>query len=160
HPVKTFTVSFPGHGLYDEAPHAQLVAKHFGTQHAELPAEPSTLELLPELARQCDEPVADSSLVPTYLVSRLVREHATVALGGDGADELFGGYPHYSLIQRAERFRRLLPGPIRRWAGKAAAHMLPVGLRGRNHLIGFSGSPAHGIAHINMYFDRLTRRRL
>ena len=90
-PVKTFTISFPGHGAYDEGPYAKMVAEHFGTEHMELVAEPASVKLLPDLARQYDEPMADSSMVPTYLVSRLVRQHATVALGGDGGDELFGG---------------------------------------------------------------------
>ena len=74
-PPKTFTISFPGHGAYDEAPYARLVANHFGTEHIELAAEPATVELLPMLARQYDEPIADSSMVPTFLVTRLVRRH-------------------------------------------------------------------------------------
>ena len=109
-PVKTFTISFPGHGAYDEGPYARLVAEYFGTQHTELVAEPAAVELLPALAWQYDEPMADSSMVPAYLVARLVRQHATVALGGDGGDELFGGYPHYSWLQWQERARRYLPG--------------------------------------------------
>ncbi|MGA7992929.1 MAG: asparagine synthase (glutamine-hydrolyzing), partial [Thermoanaerobaculia bacterium] len=91
-PVKTFTIAFPGHHVHDESAFARVVARHFGTDHTELAAEEATVELLPELARQYDEPMADSSMVPTFLVCRLVRRHATVALGGDGGDELFGGY--------------------------------------------------------------------
>ena len=79
---RTFNISFPGHGTFDEAPYARMVAKHFGTEHVEVAAEPATIDLLPELARQYDEPMADSSMVPTYLVSRLIRRDATVALGG------------------------------------------------------------------------------
>jgi len=157
-PVRTFTISFPGHGVYDEAPYARLVAEHFGTQHTELVAEPSAVELLPELARQYDEPMADSSMVPTYLISRLVRQHTTVALGGDGGDELFGGYPHYSWILRQEHARRFIPRPLRRLAGMA--RWLPPGLKGRNHLIGLTADLAYSIAHINMYFDGFTRHRL
>lgn len=156
-PVATFTIQFPGHGAYDEGPYARLVADHFGTRHAELTAQPSTVELLPEMARQFDEPMADSAIVPTYLLSRQIREYATVALGGDGGDELFAGYPHYSWLQREERVRRLVPGPIRRGVG-VAARRLPVGFRGRNHLIGFAGDLPWSIAHINMYFDREMRR--
>jgi asparagine synthase (glutamine-hydrolysing) len=158
-PVKTFTISFPGHAAYDEAPFARMVASHFGTQHTELVAEPATVELLPELARQYDEPMADSSMVPTYLVSRLIREHATVALGGDGGDELFGGYPHHSWVQRHERLRRRVPAPMRRMAG-AVAGTLPVGMKGRNYLTGFSSDLGHSIAHVNLYFDAATRQRL
>ena len=159
-PVKTFTVSFPDHDLYDEAPYARLVAKHFGTHHTEVAAGPASVEMLPELARQYDEPIADSSMVPTYLLSQLIREHATVAVGGDGGDELFGGYPHYNWVQRHERTRQLLPGLIRQCVGAVAAHALPIGLRGRNYLIGYTSGLPRSIAHVNMYFDWWTRRRL
>ena len=158
-PVATFTISFPGHGRFDEGPHARLVASHFGTRHTELAADPSDVELLPELARQFDEPIADSAIVPTYLVSRMIRRHATVALSGDGGDELFAGYPHYSWIQREERVQQFLPGPLRRGVG-LLGQRLPIGFRGRNHLIGFAGDLAWSIAHVNMYFDRDMRRRL
>ncbi len=159
-PVKTFTISFPGHGAYDEAPYARLVARHFGTEHIEMAAEPATVELLPQLARQYDEPMADSSMIPTYLVSRLIRQHATVALGGDGGDELFGGYPHYSWVQGLERVRRFIPSPLRRALGAGAAQWLPPGLKGRNHLIGFTADLDKSLAHVNVYFDAATRQCL
>jgi asparagine synthase (glutamine-hydrolysing) len=159
-PVKTFTISFPGHGSYDEGPYARLVADHFKTDHLELVAEPASVKLLPDLARQYDEPMADSSMVPTYLVSRLVRQHAMVALGGDGGDELFGGYPHYTWIQQQERIRRFIPRPLRTAVGYAAAQWMPVGFKGRNYLIGATADLQKSIAHVNLYFDHLTRARL
>jgi len=159
-PVKTFTISFPGYGEYDESSYARLVANHFGTQHTELVAESTSVELLPELAQQYDEPMADSSMVPTYLVSRLIRQHATVALGGDGGDELFGGYLHYSWIQRQERLRHYVPGVLQSWAGAVAADILPVGFKGRNYLIGLGAEPPQRVAHVNMYFDTRSRLRL
>ncbi len=159
-PVKTFTISFPGHGSYDEGPYAKLVADHFKTDHMELVAEPASVKLLPDLARQYDEPMADSSMVPTYLVSRLVRQYATVALGGDGGDELFGGYPHYSWIQQQERIRRFIPKPLRTAVGYAAAQWMPVGFKGRNYLIGATADLQMSIAHVNLYFDHVTRARL
>ncbi len=159
-PVKTFTVSFPDSDLYDEAPYARLVARHFGTDHTEVAAGPASVEVLPELARQYDEPIADSSMVPTYLLSKVIREHVTVALGGDGGDELFGGYPHYSWVQRQDRTRQFIPCLVRQCMGAVATHVLPVGVRGRNYMIGFTGGLAHSIAHVNMYFDLRTRRRL
>ncbi len=160
HRVKTFNVSFPGSGGFDEAPYARLVARHFGTEHREMTAEPASVELLPALARQYDEPIADSSMVPTFLVSRLIRQEATVALGGDGGDELFGGYPHYAWIQRQERVRRFIPSPIRALIGRAASRLLPVGLRGRNYILGFSADLPRSIAHVNVFFDSVARRRL
>jgi asparagine synthase (glutamine-hydrolysing) len=158
--VKTFTVAFPGHGSYDEGPYAKMVAEHFGTEHTELAAEPPEVDLLPRLARQYDEPIADSSIVPSYLVSRLIRRHATVALGGDGGDELFGGYPHYSWVQWQHNVRRVIPAPLRRQAAAFAGANVPVGVRGRNYIIGATEDAGHGIAHVNVYFDRWTRRRL
>jgi asparagine synthase (glutamine-hydrolysing) len=158
-PVKTFTISFPGHGAYDEAPYARLVAKHFGTEHAELEAEAATVDLLPKLAHQYDEPMADSSMVPTYLVSRAIREQATVALGGDGGDELFGGYLHYGWFERQERIRRVVPQPLRRVISSAAT-LLPTGLRGRSYLIGSGGDLSWSVAHANVFFNAAERRRL
>ena len=158
-PVKTFTISFPGHGVYDEAPHARLVAKHFGTEHVELPAEAASVDLLPALARQYDEPMADSSMVPTYLVSRLIRQHATVALGGDGGDELFGGYLHYGWFERQNTIRKLVPELLRRGIS-AAATRLPNGVRGRGYLMGSAGDLNRSISHANLFFDVTTRRKL
>src|SRR5262249_26358218 len=96
--VKTFNVRFPGHDSYDETKHARLIARHFQTEHIELDAADCGIDLLPVLARQFDEPVVDSSMIPMCLVSQLVRRHCTVALSGDGGDELFGGYVHYSRL--------------------------------------------------------------
>jgi asparagine synthase (glutamine-hydrolysing) len=159
-PVKTFTVSFPGHGVYDEAEHARLVAKHFGTDHSELVGEAGNVDLLPQLAAQYDEPMADSSMLPTYLVSKLIRRDATVALGGDGGDELFGGYMHHTWVQRQQRMRAWLPRPLRRAAGAAASTLMPVGMRGRNWIVGFTSDLQQSIAHVNIYFDANARSRL
>lgn len=159
-PVRTFTITFPGHREHDEAPHARLVARHFGTDHTELAAEPASVELLPELARQFDEPMADSSMVPTYLVSRLIRQHATVALGGDGGDELFGGYLHYGWLERQARAERFLPRPVRRIVSAAARGLLPLGAKGRNYLAAFDGGVPKCISHISLFFDAPARARL
>ena len=159
-PVKTFTISFPGHGAYDEAPYARLVANHFGTEHIEMVAEPATVDLLPELARQYDEPIADSSMVPTYLVSRLIRREATVALGGDGGDELFGGYPHHSWVQQQARMGGWMPSFARAGLRFATNHLTPVGMKGRNYLLGLAAPPPYNIVQFNVLFDAGARRRL
>lgn len=82
--VKTFTISFPGYVKYDETEHARLIARHFSTEHLELEAEAGTVDLLPMLARQFDEPLIDSSMIPTYLVSRLICQHCTGGRSGRG----------------------------------------------------------------------------
>jgi asparagine synthase (glutamine-hydrolysing) len=157
--VKTFTVRFPGHGKYDETEHARLIARHCGTEHQELDAGEVTVAVLPLLARQFDEPMADSSMIPTYLLSRLVRQHCTVAVGGDGGDELFGGYYHYNRLL----WMRQKLGPIPRALQLAlakAAKTLPVGFRGRNWLQGLEVDLREGLPLVATCFDQDSRRRL
>ncbi len=159
-PVKTFTISFPGHRQFDEGPYARIVAEHFGTEHTELVAQQATVDLLPDLARQFDEPLADSSMVPTFLVSQMIRQHATVALGGDGGDELFGGYPGHSWVQQMACYRRWLPGPLRSALLPMVRRLMPVGKLGRNFALGLLQDSPHAIAQINMFFDCRDRGRI
>jgi len=158
--VRTFSIGFPGHGKLDETPHARLIARHFGTKHTELVAEPTTADLIPRLARQFDEPMVDSSMIPTWLVSRLVRQHCTVALGGDGGDELFGGYGHYSRLLWMREHLAGVPSFLRQGLALAGEHWLPVGLKGRNYLQGLEMDPRHGLPLLASYFDPTSRRRL
>lgn len=97
-PVKTFSIGFKEKN-YNELPYARAIAKKFKTEHTEFIVEPNTIELLPLLVRHYEEPYADSSALPTYSVSKLTREHVTVALNGDGGDENFAGYTRYAAFQ-------------------------------------------------------------
>ncbi len=158
--VHTYSIGFPGHDRFDETNHARLVANHFGTQHTELMAEPAWADLIPLLARQFDEPVADSSMIPTFLLSRLVRQQCTVALGGDGGDELFGGYAYYSQILRmAQRASRVPAGPLKLLAA-GSSRLLPVGFKGRGYLDALDTPWATGLPLPHILFDPETRRRL
>jgi asparagine synthase (glutamine-hydrolysing) len=94
-PVRTFTIGFDERG-FDERSLARLVADRYGTDHHELVLRPDAVELLPALSSAFDEPFADSSAIPTYLVSELARRHVKVALSGEGGDEFFGGYNYYA----------------------------------------------------------------
>ena len=112
-PVKTFTIGFREAG-YNEAECAKQVARHLGTEHHELQVSPAdALAVIPKLPEIYDEPFADTSQIPTFLVSSLTRREVTVALSGDGGDEVFGGYNRHFLGPRLRRAVRCWPRPIR-----------------------------------------------
>jgi asparagine synthase (glutamine-hydrolysing) len=128
--VRTFSIGFHEPG-YNEAVHAGRVARHLGTEHTEFYVSPKDAQdVIPLLADMFDEPFADSSQIPTYLVSRLTRRHVTVALSGDGGDEVFAGYNRYTLADRLVRGMKLLTGPGRRLL-RSIIHVLPPRLWGR-----------------------------
>jgi asparagine synthase (glutamine-hydrolysing) len=129
-PVKTFSIGFQ-HADFNEAPYARLVAERFGTEHHELIVEPNVVETVEALTRSLEEPFGDSSMLPTYYVSRLARQHVTVALSGDGGDELFAGYQRYQIHLQRRHFDW-----IPAWAGgfyrKRLHCRLPPGVPARN----------------------------
>lgn len=104
-PIRTFTASFDGHGA-DERPYARAVAQRFATDHSELHIEAPTRELVQHVLDQFDEPFADTSAIPTYLISQQARQHVKVVLTGDGGDESFLGYTRYALLRRYLEQRR------------------------------------------------------
>ena len=133
-PVKTFSIGFDEEG-YDEARHAKAVARHLGTDHTEMYVQPDqALEVIPRLPFLYDEPFSDSSQIPTFLVSQMTRQHVTVALSGDGGDELFYGYPRYQTTDQLWRKIGSLPRPLRLVAAKLI-RSTPVGLL--DHALGF-----------------------
>jgi asparagine synthase (glutamine-hydrolysing) len=156
--VKTFTLGLPGSKL-DETSYAYSVAKHFSTEHHVLALPDACLDSLEEIASLIDEPLADSSMIPTYLLSKLTVGHVKVALGGDGGDELFGGYSHYTKAMRD--FSRLgwIPNQIFKFAAQAAG-ALPTGVRGRNRIYSLLAGPHESLVWGTPYFDAIARRRI
>ena len=129
-PVKTFSIGFR-HEQFNEAAYARTVAERFGTDHHELTVDPDIEETLTFLSEMLEEPFGDSSMLPTYYVCRMARQHVTVALSGDGGDELFAGYDRYTTAMNRRGYDK-----IPAWAGELYRdrlhHRLPAATYGRN----------------------------
>lgn len=151
-PVRTFSIGFPI-AEFDETSYAREVSQHLGTIHQEFRVEPDALDVLPKLVWHYDEPFADSSAVPTYYVSKMTRQQVTVALTGDGGDELFAGYPRYRAVELGSWFDRL-PRAARKFFAGDFWQRLPSGVRQKSvlrrfkRLVGALGRPAE-----RRYFD-------
>jgi len=128
--IKSFSIGFSD-ASFDETSYARVIAQKFGTEHREERLTPqSMIGILPDVMRMLDEPLADASIIPTYLLTRFTRQHVTVALGGDGGDELFAGYPTFKAEKMARDFYDRLPGPLGMLGAsvaRKAAGLLPAG---------------------------------
>ena len=125
-PIKTFTIGFT-EKAYNEADHARAVANHLGTDHTEMIVSPAdVLSVVPMLSKMYTEPFADSSQLPTFLVSRLARQSVTVSLSGDAGDELFGGYNRYRYAQQYWRLINCIPTPARGWMASILQSVSPA----------------------------------
>jgi asparagine synthase (glutamine-hydrolysing) len=128
-PVKTFTIGFK-HDDFNESHYARIVAQRFGTDHHELILEPNVVETVETLTRSLEEPFGDSSMLPTYYVSCMARQHVTVALAGDGGDEVFAGYDRYGIHARRRIFEHV-PDAVWRWYREYLYPRLPETMHGR-----------------------------
>src|SRR5437764_777645 len=154
-PVKTFSIGFREDSS-DELKYARVAARHFGTDHHEFIVTPDLCEIVDELVWHFDEPFADSSAIPTYMVSKLAREHVKVVLSGDGGDELFAGYTRYVTDTRRSGFARL-PRFLRRGVMQPLSARLPHGARGRNYLHNVALDPVERYLDSVSVFTKLNR---
>ncbi len=141
-PVKTFSIGFEEEE-YSELAYARQVAAHFGTDHCEFLVRPDLISVLPQLVWAYDEPFADASMLPTYYVSKLAREHVTVVLTGDGGDEIFGGYTRYEREMSINR----IPAFLRAFMG-FGSRLMPEGMRGKKRLSMLRHDPATRYAQL------------
>ena len=155
--IETFTVGFNEFKDYDERGQARIISNFLGTNHNELDAGDISPDIIKKLAYQYDEPIADSSMVPTYLVSSLVKRHCTVALGGDGGDELFGGYKHYDRLLWCNKYLKWLPKKFTKLIASTASEFLPIGFKGRNWLQSLNHDFKTELPLIASFFDSKVR---
>jgi asparagine synthase (glutamine-hydrolysing) len=157
-PVKTFSIGFR-EDSYNELKYARMTAEKYGTDHHEFFVTPEICEVADELAWHFDEPFADPSAIPTFMVSKLAREHVTVALSGDGGDELFGGYDRY-LVERSRRMFAQLPKAFRENVMYPLSMRLPHGARGRNLLHNLALDPVQRYLDSVSVFTSMNRSLL
>jgi len=156
-PVKTFTIGYrhPEDQSFNELSQARLLATHFGTDHTEAILEPDIRALLPRVVEAMGEPFADSSAIPTYLVSDIARRSVTVALSGIGGDELFGGYPRYLGIRLASSYQAL-PRAMRSWLASSGARVCRERGTGRDYMGRLKRFVEHGHRPLAEQYRRWT----
>ncbi len=154
-PIKTFSIGFPD-PRYNELAHARVVARHYRTEHHEWMVEPQALDVLPEIVRTYGEPYGDSSAIPTWYLSRLARSQVTVALNGDGGDELFGGYPWHRVIPALNRMAAFAVPSLMR--GIASLSILPRRARTLAELL--SMTETQRVQRLRSYLFEPGRQRL
>jgi asparagine synthase (glutamine-hydrolysing) len=158
--VKTYSIGFSQYEQYDELPHARNVSNYFQTDHTELQANNINTDLLYKLAKQYDEPMADSSMLPTYLVSKLVKKHCTVALGGDGGDELFGGYHYYSRLFQTYKIGKYIPFIVRKFIFGFLKKVSKTGLKGHALISELSIDYGNELPKPTSFFGYRARKKL
>jgi len=159
--IHTFTLKFTKDKKYDESIYAGKIAAHFNTNHHEIEGDKVSVKLLENIISNLDEPIADSSLIATYLISKAVKKHCKVVLGGDGGDELFGGYSQYSRYSLIKLF--YVPSFIKRIISNFSKKYLPLGFAGSNirtWLIALNTNFRKEIPNTYPFFDSFNKKKL
>lgn len=158
--VKTFNISFPNNKEFDESEHAKMIAAHFNTEHKTLSLDSMDPKILFDLAKQFDEPISDNSILPTFLVSKLVSGHCKVALGGDGGDEIFGGYHNYQRTLWLHSISKYIPIFLRKKISFLSELFLPVGFKGKYWLMALGTDFTKEIPIFGSLFSKSERKKL
>ena len=132
--LDTFTVKFADHAAYDESAHAKQIAEKFGCTHHEIEASSFHPSIFDELSEFYDDPIFDTSMIPTFLLAKSVSKHCKVAIGGDGGDELFGGYPHYNKLLSIQQKTKYVPLFLRKNIAAILSSFIPIGYKGKQTL--------------------------
>lgn len=156
-PVKTFSIGFK-EAEFNELQYAREIAKKYNTEHHEQIVEPESVDLLPMLVDAYDEPFADTSAIPTYLVSKFAREHVTVVLSGDGGDELFGGYNKYQKMNNLRNFN-ILPNAVGKYFWGGLHSMIPNSVKGKGATY-YMSKPKNSVPAYQAVWQLIERKKL
>ncbi|MDC0563036.1 asparagine synthase (glutamine-hydrolyzing) [Candidatus Pelagibacter ubique] len=143
-----------------ELKNSRNVSNFFSTNHTEIYYPKVSAKIIDEIATFIDDPIMDSSIIPTYLITKEIKRHCTVALGGDGGDELFGGYDHYSRLISLAKIKNLLPKNLSKLISNLSNLYLPIGFRGRNWLNLLSKNLSKDFLDFAIYFDKSTYSKM
>ncbi len=158
--VSTFTVSFPGHVKFDENEYSKSISSFFGTKHTVLNASDIQPAGFLEIANKIDEPIIDTSILPTYILSNLIAKHCKVALGGDGADELFAGYKHYPFLIKQFNLSKFFPLTVRKYSSVLFSKFTSNGFLGRNWLSTFGNDYTKSLPIVAQYYNQYDKKKL
>ena len=157
--LNTYTIIFPDFPEFDESIRSKKVSKYFNTNHNVYDSSFINIDILDKLVHQFDEPLMDSSMIPSYLLTNEIKNHCKVALGGDGGDELFGGYNHYKRLLHLQKIQNLLPNKFLYLASKIS-DALPLGFKGKNWLRILNNDYTRSYTSISQHFTDDSLRKL
>lgn len=143
-----------------ELKNSRLVAKYFNTNHHEIFYPEIKTSIMDEISNYIDEPIFDSSIIPTYLINKEIKKYCTVVLSGDGGDELFGGYDHYPRILKLKKISKFFPNSFKKYISQFSSNFFPIGFRGRNWLKMLNKNFEKDYLDFAIYFDEINSSKI